>query len=245
MRRVTVLSLAAALTLVPLRASGAPPIDAAEFAAKCSTGTYIVGFDLQVVGSGTLTGDCFIAIAEDVTLSFVNATIDGSSPGCCALVVGDSLRRSGIVLRNTTIDLDDSVQLAAGCCAGDGEPGHPEELGTASVVGSFVRGTTVEVSASTADDFGRAVVRNSTLVATDGSFASPLDIRASVPGTGGEAAVQNSHLTSASGMSIRTDVNGDTVARNNVFDAAGPIIITTGPGGTCRSAGNTPAVPCT
>lgn len=234
-------SVVLALTAAPARAD---TTSAAEFTAKCSTGTYVVGFDLTVTGAGTLTDDCFIAIGAGVTLGFVNATIDGDGPGCCALVVGDSLEGSRIRVLRSSIVLDGPVQLAAGCCAGGGEPGHPEEHGQTIVLASHVEGTTVEVSGSTAADDGRVVVRRSALTATQsGSFV--LSVRASLPGERGEVDVNRSVLTSAGTIDIVTGVDGRTVARNSVLDAAGAVQISTGTGGTCVSSGNTPDVPCT
>ena len=173
-------------------ATAAPAIDAADFAAKCSTGTYMVGFDLRVTGGpGVITNDCFITVGEGVTLSFINATIVGSDPSCCYFVVGDSLRRSRIRVINSTIDVGQGLQLAAGCCGGDGEPGHPEEEGETLVINSILRGgESVEVSGATADDDGRATVRNSLIE------AGPLGIRvrASVPADGGVSEVSDSIL---------------------------------------------------
>lgn len=236
--------VATVLVLAVTPAQAAPPISAEEFATKCSTGTYMVGFDLRVHGgTGTLTGDCFITLAEGVTLSFSSLTFDDVG-GCCAMIVADSLRDSRIVLSKATIDLGGAVQLAAGCCAGDGEPLHPEENGRVDARNSSVRGDTVELSASTADDAGTVTVRNTTLEALSTSdFA--LNIRASVPGTGGSVDVRSSQLVSAGGILVNTDEAGTTTVRNTLLVAPGPIVITTGAGGTCTSSGNTPPVACT
>lgn len=237
--------VATVLAMAVTPAQAAPPISAEEFATKCSTGTYMVGFDLRVQGgTGTLTADCFITLAEGVTLTFSDLTFDDVGVGCCAMIVADSLRDSRIVVSKATIDLHGAVQLAAGCCAGDGEPGHPEENGRVDARNSSIRGDTVELSASTADDAGTVTVQNTSLEALSTSdFA--LNVRASAPGTGGSVDVRGSQLVSAGGIHVATDAAGSTTVRNTLLVAPGPIVITTGAGGTCTSSGNTPPVACT
>ena len=244
MRRLFVSAVVAALAMVPLQASAAASTTAAEFATKCSTGTYILGHDLTVRGgTGTLTNDCFIVLAEDVTLAFSRVAFDDIGGGCCAMIIGDSGRGSRIALKRATIDLHGAVQLAAGCCSG-GDPFHPEDDGRLDARNSFVRGDTVELSASTADDFGTVAVWRTYVEARDTS-AFALNIRASVPATGGIARVSGSHLVSAGDILVNTDTAGTTVVRNTRLDAAGTTTITTGAGGTCVSSGNTPPVACT
>lgn len=242
MRRSWILPLLAVLLALPAKASAAVTIDAAEFAAKCSTGTYMLGFSVRITGTGTLTGDCFITLAEDVTLGFLHASFDDVGGGCCAMIVSDSLRDSRIVVKNSTIDLHGAVQLAAGCCSG-GEVTHPEENGRVDARNSFIRGDSVELSGSTADDFGTVVVRSTYLEATNPSFL--VRIRASVPAIGGTISVNRSHLVSAGDILVDTDVAGRTVVRNTILAAAGTTTITTGTGGSCVSSGNTPPSACT
>jgi hypothetical protein len=221
-----------------------PPVSAAAFAADCNDdGLVTITHQLRVHGgSGVLIEDCVVVMAPRARLVMRDATLTSASSG---LVVGDAQIRSNIQLLRTSIELGGFVQLSPGCCAGDPEPGRSERDATVVVTDSTVRGTTVEVSGSIAADGGTAVVRGSTLEATDGTFDSPLTVLASLTGSGGTATVTDSTLVSANGIRIATGDAGTTTAVGNTFVAAGAVTITTGAGGTCTSSGSTPDVPCT
>ncbi len=237
MQRLGVIAVLAVLVAVlPAAAAGAhPPIDAADLAADCNDdGILDVGDDLRVRGgAGTITELCLVRIAAGTSLTLHGVVLEG--PG--GFVVVDSLTGSRIRVARSTIDLASFVQLSAGCCSGD--PSRDESGGRAVVVDSFVRGQTVEVSGSVADASGRATVRRSTLEAV-GPTISSVAVHVSLDG---RVTVTDSVLIAPGQVSIDSGPDGTTVARRNVFDSP-TVIITTGEGGSCRSRGNTPSVPC-
>ncbi len=242
MQRIKVLAICAALvSVLPIPAAvAAPSIDAAALAADCNAdGLLIVVDDLRVSGgAGTLSGLCAVTIAAGARLTLRDVTIDG--PG--GFVIGDALADSEVRVFRSVIDLAGFVQLAAGCCSGD--PSRDESGGRAVVVDSFVRGRTVEVSASVADASGRVRVKRSTLEAR-GQIPGSVLVGASLSGgPGGTVSVADSKLISGNTVSISSGADGATAARRNEFVSPN-VVITTGPGGSCSSAFNVPAVPCT
>lgn len=176
-------------------------------------------------------------MAPGATLNLLGVSLGGSG----SLVVGDAQEETTLRVLYSRIDLDGAVQLAPGCCAG-GEPDRSEADALLRVVGSAIRGSSVELSASTGDDRGRTVVRWSVIEAT-----GPLGlvVHASVSASSGRLTLAYSSLTSAGNLSVATGIDGRTRVRNNLFAVTGPTTITTGAGGACTATGNAPPVPCT
>lgn len=241
MLRLKVLAVCAALVaILPIPAAhAAPPIDGAALASDCNAdGFFDVADDLRVVGGvGTLSRLCFVRIAAATTLTLQDVVIDG--PG--GFIVGDALGGSRLRVFQAAIDLTGPVQLATGCCSGD--QSRDESGARALVVDSFVRGTTVEVSASVADASGSVKVKRSTLEATGPSLASVFVGASLTGGPDGKVSVGDSKLIGNT-VTISTGADGATTARRNEFGAA-VITVSTGPGGSCTSTANDPAVPCT
>ena len=193
----TVLLVFLAVGLLPATASASPPIDAAALAEDCNKdGLVEVVNQLRVDGgSGTLLRDCFITMAPKATLDLRNVTLDG---GDVAFVIADAQQFTTVRVRDSSISLGDdgAIQLSPGCCAGEGEPDRGEYNARISVVGSFLRAGTVEVSASTADRNGTGIVKNSILKGVAAWSENPVVVHASVSSTGGRASVYDSQLIS-------------------------------------------------
>ena len=162
-------------------------------------------------------------------------------------MIADAQQFTTVRVRDSSISLGDdgAIQLSPGCCAGEGEPDRGEYNARISVVGSFLRAGTVEVSASIADRNGTALVKSSILKGVATWSENPVTVLASISSTGGKASVYDSQLVSATGIRIETGDAGDTNARTNVFDFTTAVTITTGAGGACTSSGNTPPTACT
>ncbi len=238
----SLLTLVAVLLLgtFPVTASAAR-IDASAFAADCNDdGTVNVTGTLMVVGGlGTIADNCFIFIDDGGKLVFrgVNLNSDGCvSPSLCGLIVGGSGADSVVNVSRSTIDVNGPIQLSAGCCSG-GE--IPDTNGSAKVVDSLLKGSSVEVSASIASDGGRVVVRRSTLVAS-GPFG--VSVITSLNGT---TRFNGNVLISAGNAAVISGPSGNTTARRNDFTGVSGVVTITASGGRCVSADNIPSVPCT
>lgn len=231
--------VAVLLSTFPLMASAAR-IDASAFAADCNDdGTVNVTGTLTVVGgSGTIADNCFIFIDDHGKLEFRGVNLDSVGcvlPSLCGLIVGGSGANSTVNVSRSTIDVNGPIQLSAGCCGGD----IPETKGSTRVVDSVLKGSSVEVSASVADDGGRVVVRRSTLEAT-GPFG--VSVRTSLNGT---TRFNDNVVISFADTAVTSGPLGTTTVRRNDFAAVSGLVTITANGGRCVSAGNIPSVPCT
>jgi hypothetical protein len=233
--------------LVPAAASAGPTIDAAALAEDCNKDGLVMidRHGLRVVGgSGVLARDCFISMAPKAEFELRDVRLTG---GDVAFVIADAQQFTTVDVSDTEISLGDggAIQLSPGCCAGEGEPDRGEYNARITVVDSFLRAGTVEVSASTADRNGTVVVKRSILKGVAAWSENPVVVHASVSSTGGKATVTDSQLISVTGIRIATGDLGDTRARRNTFDFTTAVTITTGAGGSCTSSGNTPPTACT
>jgi hypothetical protein len=244
MRRIPLLLVAALVLGLGLAqpATADPPPDAADLAGDCNADGLlaVVGNVRYQGGSGTLTADCVVTMAPRASLTLRDLDLDS---GCCFFIIGDAQESTNVDVTGSTIDLAGPVQLSPGCCAGSGEPGRSEVGGTATVTDSTIRGSTVEVSGSIADDDGRVTVRDSTLEATDPTFGS-VAVLASVAGSGGRAEVRGGVFIATSETRIASGDAGRTRVQGTTFGGPATVVITTGPGGTCSSTGTTPPTPC-
>lgn len=230
------LTLLLGLVAAPAQAA---PLDAADFAAQCnSTGLITVtGTQIYRGGSGTITGDCAIALAPGATLVLRN--VDLTSAGNLAAVSS----REGTTIRvaNSSIVAAGALELTAGCCAGDATV--PERDGTVVVRRSTLVAESLQLVASFDYPNGRVVVRSSSLTATG---TAGIQIRASdLGGSDGIIRLVGSALASAGDVLVRTGSGGRTVVRRNTFSVSGAITVSAGAAGSCVTAANTPPVACT
>ena len=232
---------------LPLVASAAT-IDAAAFAADCnSDGAVSVTGKLKVIGGeGDITvANCFVTIADGGRLIFTNTylhTNTCSHPLGCSLIVGNSGADSVITVIRSTIDVSGTLQLSAGCCSG-GEVSDTN--GLIKMVGSYVSGSSVEMSASVASEDGRVVVRHSTIVAT-GEFGFTDDVHISTFNNG-VVRFNDNTVFSPGDTTVTSGVSGfpgDTKAERNDFSGVDDSVTITANGGPCVSVANTPAVAC-
>jgi len=240
MKRLLFVLVVVATMATTVTPASAAPDSAADFAADCNADgiVSVVGAKRYVGGTGALTRHCVVGLSLGAKLVFRGVTLTGTG-GLAAI---SSPAETTIKVIDSTIDMAGPLELTAGCCAGDSLV--PEQDGTVIVRRSFLRGSSIQLLASFDWPNGVVVVAGSSLEAT-----GPLGIqvRASdLSGNNGRVKVVDSSLTSAAGdLEIKTGVNGETRVRRNSASIAGVATVTAGAGGTCRSTGNTPALPCT
>lgn len=231
------LLVAGTLLFAPNPATAAP-LTAADFAADCNADGRldVSGRQRYVGGSGTIAADCIIVHEAGATL--VLRGVDLTAVG--NIVAISSLEDATIKVVDSTITAGGALELTAGCCAGDDLV--PDDNGTVIVKRSSLTGVTIQLMSSFDGLSGRVVVRQSTLEAT-GSLG--VQIRASdLGGANGAVRLADSTITSAGDILVRTGSTGRTIARRNTLNSLGVTSISTGVGGSCVSAGNTPAVAC-
>ena len=229
---VLAMTLLAGVTFLASPAAAAPR-DAADLADDCNAdGRLDISGTMRFRrGAGTLTTDCVVTMAAGSRLVLKDLTLTSTDS---FFVIGQAANDTEVRVIRSTIDLGDALQLAPGCCSG--EETIPEDNADIVVRDSFLRATSVEVSASTASFDGRVRVRRSTLIATVTSTA----VRGSETA---DVVVSDTDLSAVTSLFIQSGIDGRTrVVRSTL--AGGEIDISTGPGGTCRSARNTPNVPC-
>ncbi len=232
--RAVAAALVAVATLGVGPSAAAAPPDAVDLAADCNADGRldIDGTARYVGGVGVLTTDCVVTMTAGSRLILRGIDLSSAAE---FFVIGNAANDTTVRVVGSTIDLGGFLQLAPGCCSGD--PAFPEQDATIVVRDSFLRGTSVEVSASTASTGGRVRVRRSTLDAT----ATSTVVRAS---ESSDVVVTDSNLAATTDLVIESTIGGRTrVARSSLAGAS--ITISAGPGGTCTSTGNTPPVPCT
>lgn len=218
--------------------AGAAPDTAADFAADCNADglLQVSGNQRYRGGTGGLVGPCVITMEVGSRLVLRGVTLTGDS----SLAILGSLADTTVEVVDSTIEMDGSLELTAGCCAGDSEV--PEQNGRVVIRRSVLRGSAIAIVASFDWPDGVVVVSDSTMVA--GAFG--ITIRASdLAGIDGNVKVRRSTLNSADDLLVRTGTGGTTRVRDNdATGVAGTATVTAGPGGTCRSTGNVPALPC-
>lgn len=244
MKKAAIAAFVILLMAVPVlttAAAAAIPPTAEDLASDCNDDGLV---DIAVNtryhgGTGELTQDCRVTMAGDTKLVLDGVVMTST---CCFLVISPAGANTNVVVSHTQFDLASTLQLTTGCCSGD--PGG--ENARVTVNGSDLAAETIELGASVGNPDGKVRVQNSKLRATGTSpvavliHASYGDAAAAVHGS---TIVAGSELHSAGGIRIDTGAGGDTRARANTLDAS-TVVITTGPDGSCRSAGNIPDVVC-
>ncbi len=232
---VTVMAAAAAM----VTPAGAAPDTAADFAADCNDDgiAFVTGNKRYVGGTGALDGPCVVGMTVGSRLVFRGVTLTGNS----SLAAIGSPADTTVKVLDSTIDMAGSLELTAGCCAGDGAV--PEQDGRVVVRRSILRGSSIQLVASFDWPDGTVVVTDSTLHATG---AQGIQVRASdLGGVDGTVKVKGSILTSAGDLEIKTGTRGTTRVRRNTVTVTGGTTVSAGAGGSCRSTDNIPALPCT
>ncbi len=241
MKRALLLGLLVALA-VPATAS-ARVTNAAGLARDCNTDGHVVIRDFLKVtgGTGTIKRNCFVRMARNATFGLRNVTLKG---GDVVFAINDARQGTEVRVGKSTIRLGDggAIQLAPGCCEGEGEPGRSERRAYVAVSNSTLRAGTVEVSASTADRGGTALVRNSILKGVATWLDYPVSVVASISSRNGDVRVLDSTITSERSARIETGIGGDTLASGNTFSVATPVRIHGEH--SCTSTGNTPPTSC-
>ena len=245
MKRTIAAALAALALGVAPGAQANPPIDAATFAADCGDGLVAVDGVMNVFGGVGVIRDglCVVTMTPHSRLLFRDARLEGAD---VFLVIGDAQEHTRVEALRTEIEFtgaESAIQLSPGCCAGDPEEGRDERHAWSGVIDSYLHAGTVEVSASYASSYGQAFVKRSTVVATHTEGLASLRITASNTGSHGHVLVEDSDLRSGDAIRIDTFERGRTLALRNRF-LSGPVLIYTGPRGTCISRHNTPETPC-
>jgi hypothetical protein len=231
------------------------PVDAATFAADCNDdGMVRVDADLAVRGgSGTLSVDCHVEVADAATLTLIDVTLAG--PYAIDLQCGAGGR---LMLANSYLTLFTRIGVSghggAALAIRDSElssmAGGAIEIvltGTGAAIelldSMIMSDGAMLIDVSPRSDGGRIGVRNATLAA--GSVAaSDLSLAASLDGLAGEAVVLESQLIGGALIAIETGAQGRTEVRDNIIETPGEVRIAAGDGGHCESTGNDPAQAC-
>jgi len=231
------------------------PLNAVAFAADCNDdGMVRVDDHLEVRGgSGTLTADCQVEIADAATLTLIDATLAG--PYAFEVRCGASGRlnlansyltlvtrigitgHDGVALTSLGSELSSMAEGAIEIVLTG--PGARVELLDSMIMSDGA--TLIEVSPRA--DGGRIEVRNTTL-AVGGVAARDLSLTASLEGMAGEAVVLQSQLLGAALIAIETGAQGRTEVRDNIIETLGEVRIAAGDGGQCESTGNDPDLVC-
>ena len=229
MRRFSVIMAVMVATLLQATAVSAAPGSAGDIAADCNDDGVVTvyGTERYIGGVGTITRDCNVNLTAGAKLVLRNVTL--TSTGSLAAI--SSPPGTTIKVLDSTITAAGSLELTAGCCAGE-----PFEVdGTVIVRRSDLSGSSLQILASFGATNGRAVVAESTLTAS-GAFG--VQVRT---GPDGLTRVRDSVISSGGDVWLASA--GDTRARRNTLSAAGTVTIEGGV--SCASIANTPAVPCT
>ena len=237
MRRLIIFIAVVALIAVAAPSASAARLSAGDFAADCNAdGTVAVsGTQRYVGGTGTIKGDCIVTMEAGSKLVLRNATISSSG----SLVAISTPADTTIRIVGSSIMVDGTLELTAGCCSGEGD--GSEANGKVAVRRSTLSGSNVQLLASFDDSDGKVSVRHSSITATDGD----IQIRASdLAGADGLVRVKHSRLTATGDLQISTGTEGRTRVKHNDAAIEGSVEVSTGDDGTCRSRRNTPELPC-
>jgi hypothetical protein len=226
--------------------AGAAVHTAADFAADCNAdGTVTFGGGTEVFTGGTavLTRPCSVNSTAATLVWFHDLTITGDST-----LVMSPIGRSIIVVTNATFDTGKGdLQFTPGGTRGD--PGVGNDNAVSYVTGSTLRGASVEVGASVGGALGGTVyLVNSTVESTVPMPAFPLRFGVRIDAGGSSRIVVGlAHLRSAQGIKIDTFGGASSaLVLYNTFDPGiGTSVVHVPAGGSCTSAVNSPAVPCT
>lgn len=241
MKALAGVTVAIALACGATAVSAAAPT-AADLAADCNDDgrVDISGLARYVGGTGTITGDCLVVLATGATFELRGGELTGV--GSLVTSAGPS-DGAGTTVRviDSSIEVAGFLEMTPGANAGD--PGVADNDATVIVRRSTLRAAGIILATSLDWPNGRTVVSASELTATSGSIS----IAASrLAGTDGLARVTRSTVSAVGDVTVATGDDGRTVVRRStVTSSTGTVIVTTGAGGTCRTAANTPTLTCT
>jgi hypothetical protein len=270
MRRMLLVTMVAALaslgwaTLAAVPA-GAVVRSAADLAADCNDdglvsiaeNTQFVGGSADIWGHELAPGVvmCRVDIVNDgVSLAFINVNL--RAKGNVSFNVGQSSSRANtsVTVAYSTIDMHPPeyaggfVSIKSGCCGGF--PGEHDTRVT--VLGSTLRGTSIELGASLAAPNGTLTLTGNTITATGDTLAGApdIEIRTSVgafgPGVNGRINALLNRFSAPGGLRAQSGDAGNTwIVANNFTGVSGGVTLTTGPGGSCTSFLNGPGIVCT
>jgi hypothetical protein len=237
-------ALIAATMVIPAGLADGASLDAADFAADCNDGGIVeISDKVQYVGgTGTLEGDCVVYVDPAATLILKGVEITGAH----TLGIGSGIdggAKSGVVVKDSVIDLAGGLQISPGCCEGVG--GSNDGKAAIVVSNSKLIADAIELNASLGWQRGTIKVTSSELTATGRGHSREGIIVKSSSGAGsdGRIRVTDSSFSAETGILVEASAlngGGRISVRNSTFDG-GTTTITAGPlGASCQSIGNTP-----
>lgn len=231
------------------------PYSAADIARDCNDDGFVdVRGDLEVRwGSGILSRDCTVALADGVQLRFEHAALSGSfgldlqGGNESSLSMNDSRFLLGLLISFESGD--------RGSCEISGSELRTEADGQIRLSpggsGSAVRmldtvlssGGDIVVAASISGSDGAISLHRAELTAGGGT-TDAVSIHASLEGLRGTVQVEECALSGRERIEIMTGDLGRVEVNGSTLDTPGAVLITTGEGGTCVAADNEPPVEC-
>jgi hypothetical protein len=231
------------------------PYSAGDLALDCNDdGMVEISRDLEVRwGSGTLTRDCTIIIADRVGVAFRLMTLSGQhdldvqgGADVRLTMVEARIAMGGLINFETAggghLEISESELSTLPGGAINLSPGGDSSV-TAITGSTIVSGGDLLIAASIFGGSGRTAVRGSTL----SSGAGPLDgvvVYASLSGPEGEARVDDCSLSGTERIEVVTGDLGRTEVTHSTFHTVGPILIAAGEHGTCATQDNVPHADC-
>jgi len=252
MKKTLAAALIAATMVIPAGLTVGASLDATNFATDCNDdGTVEISDKVQYVGgTGTLNRNCYVSVHPTATLILKGVEITGTHvlviSGPPDLIGG---AKSGVVVKDSVIDLGGALQISPGCCAGD--PTIDDGKAAIVVSNSKFKADTIELT--TSFDWQRGTIKVTSSELTANSTTQPgagIIVRSSpVAGSNGRTRVTDSSFSAETGILLEASAGllggGVISVRNSTFDG-GTTTITAGSfGASCRSTGSTPDIPCT
>lgn len=231
------------------------PYTAADLAADCNAdGALSLTRNLEVRwGSGALTRDCKVALADEVGLELHVVTLTGPHDLDIQGGVGSrlALYESRLSMgRLINFEAGDHARLELRDSALSTLPGgtiHLSPGGDGAVTeirdSSMTSGGDLLIAASIFGDRGSLTLHDSAL----SSGTGPLDgivVYASLSGTEGEVQVTGCIFNGSERIEIVTGELGRTAVTHNTFNTTGPVEIAAGEHGECVSSDNVPHADC-
>lgn len=241
MKALAVLTVTIAMAF-GVTAVSAAPLTVADLAADCSDDgrVDISGWARYVGGAGAIDGNCLIVLATGARLTIRGGELTGNGSLGISAGANDG---AGTTVRivDTTIEVADFLEMTPGANAGD--PAVVDNDATVTVRRSKLRAAGIILATSLDWPNGRTVVRDSELTATSGFIQI---VASRLAGTDGVARIVDSTVSAVGDVTVATGDDGRSVVRrSSITSSAGTVTVTTGVGGTCRSAANTPTLTCT
>lgn len=231
----TITLLLSSLLWLPATTTAAPLLTSVDLQADCADGAVQVSGHQRYVGGGWVDlPHCVVSLLEGATLELIGVGLRGSE----SFIVKGSVSDATVRIDQSKFEFEAYVELNPGCCAVK----EREYRGKLEVSRSSITARAIQLGASWGGKFGEVVVTDSLIKATG---PSGITIQASTSATGGLVFVKKTQLLSAGRIHVVTGQTGFTAVYESSFGTSGPVTVSTGPGGSCTVAGNTPAVPCT